>query len=105
MADLSSYRQDIVKASAELAGSGIMTRSLHGNVSLRVPNSDTFLLTGGASLARVTPETIALFDLAGNLIEGTVQPVGAEIIQMHAIVYRTRPEVSGVVHTHSPFAT
>jgi L-fuculose-phosphate aldolase len=51
------------------------------------------------------PENIALFDLDGNLIEGTVMPVGAEIIQMHAIVYRTRPEFTGVVHTHSPFAT
>jgi L-fuculose-phosphate aldolase len=46
-----------------------------------------------------------LFDLQGGLLEGTVMPVGAEIIQMHAIVYRTRPEFSGVVHTHSPFAT
>lgn len=105
MPDLTSYRQDIVKASTDLATSGIMTRSLHGNVSLRVPNTDTFLLTAGASLGRVTAESIAHFDLAGNLLEGTVQPVGAEIIQMHAVVYRTRPEFAGVVHTHSPYAT
>ena len=51
------------------------------------------------------PENIALFRLDGSLIEGTVAPVGAEIIQMHGIVYRRRPEFQSVVHTHSPFAT
>ena len=47
MADLSSYRQDIVKASAELADSGIMTRSLHGNVSLREAGSNGLILARG----------------------------------------------------------
>jgi L-fuculose-phosphate aldolase len=55
--------------------------------------------------ATATPDNIALFDLHGGLIEGNVAPVGGEIIQMHAIVYRTRPEFQSVIHTHSPFAT
>jgi L-fuculose-phosphate aldolase len=105
MADLADYRKDIVEACAELVRSGIMTRSYHGNVSLRVPNTNTFLLTSGGSLADMRPENVALFELDGTLIEGTVAPVGAEIIQMHAVVYRTRPDTGGVVHTHSPFAT
>jgi L-fuculose-phosphate aldolase len=105
MATVADYRKEVVEATKELVNSGIMTRSNHGNVSLRVPDSDTFLLTAGGTLADMKPENIALFDLQGNLLEGTVQPVGAEIIQMHGIVYRTRPEFSGVIHTHSPFAT
>ncbi|MPZ49262.1 MAG: class II aldolase/adducin family protein [Dehalococcoidia bacterium] len=105
MNNLANYRHEIVEAADQIARSGIMTKSLHGNLSQRVPNTDTFLLTAGGSLASMKPENIALFDLGGNLLEGTVMPVGAEIIQMHAVVYRTRPEFTGVVHTHSPFAT
>jgi L-fuculose-phosphate aldolase len=105
MANLANYRQEIVEASDHIVRSGIMTKSLHGNLSQRVPGTDTFLLTAGGSLASMKPESIALFDLEGKLLEGTVMPVGAEIIQMHGIVYRTRPEFTGVVHTHSPFAT
>ena len=105
MANLADYRKEIVEASASIVALGIMTKSNHGNVSLRVPDSDTFLLTAGGSLANMKPENVALFELDGTLVEGTVAPVGAEIIQMHAIVYRTRPEFGGVIHTHSPFAT
>ncbi len=105
MTNLANYRQEIVEAAQVLVRSGIMTKSLHGNISLRIPTTDSFLMTAGGSLANMTPENVALFDLDGTLIEGTVQPVGAEIIQMHAVVYRTRAEFGSVVHTHSPFAT
>jgi L-fuculose-phosphate aldolase len=105
MTDLANYRQEIVEAADHIARSGIMTKSLHGNLSQRVPGGDTFLLTAGGSLGSVQPEDIALFDFKGELLDGTVSPVGAEIIQMHAVVYRTRPEFTSVVHTHSPFAT
>ena len=104
-ANLSNYRKEVIEAAAQIVASGIMTKSLHGNVSMRVPGEDAFLLTAGGSLANMQPENIALFKLDGTLIEGTVAPVGAEIIQMHGIVYRKRADVQSVVHTHSPFAT
>jgi len=105
MVNVANYRKEVVEASQQLVRSGIMTKTLHGNLSLRLPDEDAFLLTAGGSLADMQPENVALFRLDGSLIEGTVMPVGAEIIQMHAIVYRLRPEFRGVVHTHSPFAT
>jgi L-ribulose-5-phosphate 4-epimerase len=104
-ANLSNHRKEVVEAAAQIVATGIMTKSLHGNVSMRVPGEDAFLLTAGGSLANMQPENIALFKLDGTLIEGTVAPVGAEIIQMHGIVYRKRADVQSVVHTHSPFAT
>lgn len=104
-ANMSNYRKEVVEAAGQIVASGIMTKSLHGNVSMRVPGEDAFLLTAGGSLANMQPENIALFRLDGTLIEGTVQPVGAEIIQMHAVVYRKRDDMQSVIHTHSPFAT
>src|SRR5688500_5917621 len=105
MTNLANYRLEIIEAAGELVRAAIMTKSNHGNMSLRVPGEDQFLLTAGGSLASLKPENIALFALDGRLLEGTVLPVGAEIIHMHGIVYQTRPEFTGVVHTHSPFAT
>jgi L-fuculose-phosphate aldolase len=102
---MANYKKEVIEASQQIVQSGIMTKSLHGNVSLKLPDQDAFLLTAGGSLANMQPENIALFRLDGSLIEGTVMPVGAEIIQMHGIVYRQRPEFQSVVHTHSPFAT
>jgi L-ribulose-5-phosphate 4-epimerase len=104
-ANLANYKKEVIEASQEIVQSGIMTKSLHGNVSMKLPDQDAFLLTAGGSLASMQPENIALFKLDGTLIEGTVMPVGAEIIQMHGVVYRERPEFSSVIHTHSPFAT
>jgi len=104
-ANMANYKKEVIEAAKQIVQSGIMTKSLHGNVSLKLPDQDAFLLTAGGSLANMQPENIALFRLDGSLIEGTVMPVGAEIIQMHGIVYRQRPEFQSVVHTHSPFAT
>ena len=103
--DLSSYKQQIVDAAMLLIGSGVMSISQHGNVSARVAGTETFLLTAGGSLSNMRPENIALPNLDGRLLEGAVEPASAEIIDMHGVVYRLRPDVGGVVHTHSPFAT
>ncbi len=104
-ADMANYKKEVIEAAQQIGQSGIMTKSLHGNVSMKLPDQDAFLLTAGGSLASMQPENIALFKLDGTLIEGTVMPVGAEIIQMHGVVYRQRPEFTSVIHTHSPFAT
>ncbi len=104
-ANIANYKKEVIEAAQQIVHSGIMTKSLHGNVSMKLPDQDAFLLTAGGSLASMQPENIALFKLDGTLIEGTVMPVGAEIIQMHGIVYRQRPEFTSVIHTHSPFAT
>lgn len=57
----------------------------------------------GVPYEKLTPEDIVLMDLEGNVVEGTLRPsVDADT---HLIIYRDFPNVGGVVHTHSPFAT
>ena len=77
----------------------------HGNMSLRVPGTDTFLMTGVSSFASMKPEHLVTLDLQGNVVEGEIQATNAEVIQMHAVVYRERADVGSVLHTHSPYAT
>ena len=105
MSTVDDLKQEICAAADQLVKTGIMTKSNHGNISIKLPDRDAFVMTSGGGLANMTPDAIALFDLHGGLIEGNVAPVGGEIIQMHAVVYRTRPEFNSVIHTHSPFAT
>lgn len=98
-------RQAVVDAAAFLIQSGVMSLSHHGNYSVRVPNTGAFLLTGGGSFDNLTPDQLALVDLDGTLISGELNAANAEIVQMHACVYRERPEAGSVVHTHSPWST
>ena len=52
-ANLSNHRKEVIEATQQLVATGIMTKSLHGNISMRVPGQDAFLLTAGGSLAIV----------------------------------------------------
>jgi L-fuculose-phosphate aldolase len=94
-----------MSAAQHLAASGVMSKSLHGNWSVRIADTDQILITSGGTFAGMKPQDIALLDLEGNLIEGEIQPIFAEIIQMHTRVYQVRGDVGSVLHTHSPFAT
>jgi len=63
------------------------------------------LLTASSSFDNLQPENLALLDLDGKLVEGEINPTNTEIVHMHAIVYKERPETGAVVHTHSTYAT
>ena len=105
MSDLRALRNQIVEAAAKLVASGILTRSNHGNMSARVPGTDTFLLTSVSNLSQISEDAIGLFDFENNLLDGSVAPTSAEIVPMHGIIYRLRPSAGSALHTHSPFAT
>ncbi len=74
-----------------------------GNVSARV-GKDRFLMTpSGVSKGDVTPGSIILCDMNGRKISGAGK-ITTEVI-MHLTVYRERPDVGGVIHSHAPYAT
>ncbi|HKY08083.1 MAG TPA: class II aldolase/adducin family protein [Candidatus Binatia bacterium] len=100
-----ALRQAVIDSATFLVRIGAISMSHHGNFSVRVPNSDTILLTATSSFDNLKPENLALLDLDGRLIEGEINPTNAEIVHMHAIVYKERPETGAVVHTHSTYAT
>lgn len=100
-----SLRQAVIDNAGFLVRIGAISMSHHGNFSVRVPGTDTILLTATSSFDNLKPENLALLDLDGKLIEGEINPTNAEIVHMHAIVYKERPETGAVVHTHSTYAT
>ncbi len=75
-----------------------------GNISGRVPGADLFVIKpSGVEYDDLTPENMILCDLDGTVIEGEHSP--SSDTAAHAYIYRTMPEVNGVVHTHSTYAT
>ncbi|MGF0115938.1 L-ribulose-5-phosphate 4-epimerase [Promicromonospora sp. Marseille-Q5078] len=78
-----------------------------GNVSERVvnPDGDDLLVIkpSGVSYDDITPASMVVCDLDGNLVEGDRSP--SSDTAAHAYVYSHMPEVGGVVHTHSTYAT
>jgi len=101
---LRALREEIVRSAAGLVSAGVLSASKHGNWSVRVPGEDRILMTG-SSLSSMDPADIALLDLDGNVVEGSLTSTSAEIIRMHTCVYLERPGVGSVVHTHSPYTT
>jgi L-fuculose-phosphate aldolase len=100
-----TLRQAVIDGANSLVRTGAISMSHHGNFSVRVPGTDTILLTATSSFDKLQPENLALLDLEGRLLEGEINPTNAEIVHMHAIVYKQRPETGAVVHTHSTYAT
>jgi L-ribulose-5-phosphate 4-epimerase len=83
-----------------------------GNVSERVRDTqgaadgtDDLLVIkpSGVSYDDITPDAMVVCDLQGNLVEGDRSP--SSDTAAHAYVYANMPEVGGVVHTHSTYAT
>jgi ribulose-5-phosphate 4-epimerase/fuculose-1-phosphate aldolase/pimeloyl-ACP methyl ester carboxylesterase len=101
----SSERQSILDAADVLVRSGVLSHSNHGNSSVRLPDAESMLITGASSLLGQTPGSLAVLDLDGNLKDGVLQSTSAEIVNMHAIVYKLRPDVGAVIHTHSPMVS
>jgi len=75
-----------------------------GNVSARVPGENLLVIKpSGVSYDELTPGSMILCDLDGKVVEGEHAP--SSDTAAHAYVYRHRPEVGGVVHTHSTYAS
>ena len=107
MMDMSyrTQREQIVQAAQNLVQAGVLSHSGHGNISTRLPETEQMLLTSVSHIAHLTVAQLVIVTFDGEGIEGTLDPTSREIVGMHACVYRERPEVNAVIHTHSPRAT
>ena len=75
-----------------------------GNISARDPESDLVVIKpSGVPYEELTPENHVIVNLEGDVIEGDLKP--SSDTASHLYIYRHRPDVYGVVHTHSPYAT
>jgi L-ribulose-5-phosphate 4-epimerase len=75
-----------------------------GNVSGRVAGEDLFVIKpSGVDYDDLSPDDMVVCDLDGKVVHGDLAP--SSDTAAHAYVYRHMPQVGGVVHTHSTYAT
>ncbi len=100
---LQEERQEVVRYGNRLITSGLTTGS-GGNIS--VLNREKGLLAlspSSMNYCDIAPGDVVVLDLDGKVVEGE-RRVSTER-EMHMEVYRARPDVCGIVHTHSVYAT
>ncbi|MFB9235664.1 L-ribulose-5-phosphate 4-epimerase [Plantactinospora siamensis] len=96
-------RESVARLHAELTRYRLVAWTA-GNVSARVPGRDLMVIKpSGVDYDDLSAATMVVCDLDGNVVEGDLSP--SSDTAAHAYVYRAMPEVGGVVHTHSPYAT
>lgn len=75
-----------------------------GNVSARDPATGYVVIKpSGLRYEALRPEHMVILDLDGKRVEGDLKP--SSDTASHLYIYRHRPDINGVVHTHSPYAT
>lgn len=96
-------RAEVCALHAELVRYGLVVWTA-GNVSARVPGHDLLVIKpSGVAYDELTPDDMIVCDLAGHPVLGDLAP--SSDTAAHAYVYRHLPEVGGVVHTHSTYAS
>ena len=101
--EIERLRRYVAELHAELPRNELVVWTA-GNVSARVPGADLLVIKpSGVRYDEITPEAMVVTDLTGELVEGDYSP--SSDTAAHAYVYQHMPEVGGVVHTHSTYAT
>ncbi len=95
-------REEVARIARQMISSGLATGT-SGNVSARTPEGDVLITPSGLDYGQLEPGNIVLVDLEKNVLEGALEP--SSETPMHTGIYRARPQVDAVVHTHSRFAT
>lgn len=96
--------QEIITVANNIYNKGLVSGKA-GNISARFKgeNGDIIGITPTLmSLGNLDEENIILVDLDGNVL--TKGKPSSEV-NMHLEIYKKRPDVNGIVHTHSPYAT
>ena len=95
-------KQEVCRENKRLPEYGLVVLTW-GNVSARTPDGEHVIIKpSGVDYASMTPEQMVVTDLQGNIVEGDLRP--SSDLATHLEIYRSFPEVGGVVHTHSRFA-
>jgi L-ribulose-5-phosphate 4-epimerase len=100
---LDALREELWQLHLELPRNGLV-RWTGGNISARDPVTGYVVIKpSGVRYEALRPEHMVVLDLDGHLIDGALKP--SSDTASHLYIYRHRPDIGGVVHTHSPYAT
>jgi L-fuculose-phosphate aldolase len=97
-----STRSDLVACGRKLLQLGLLSQT-SGNLSVKLPNDEIYITPSSLEYDLITNDDIVVVSPGGDVRQGSRVP--SSETPLHCLVYETRPEVSAIVHTHSPYAT
>lgn len=101
--DFNTLKQNVFQANLDLVKHGLVIFTW-GNVSaIDRENGIVIIKPSGVSYDTMKPEDMVLIDLDGKVMEGTLKP--SSDTATHLVLYKAFPEIGGIVHTHSTYAT
>lgn len=100
---LEALKEELVQLHLELPRHALVTWTA-GNVSARDPETGLVVIkASGIRYEVLGPEHMIVLDPEGRIVEGAFKP--SSDTHSHLYIYRHRPDVGGIVHTHSRYAT
>ncbi len=100
---LEELKQAVWQLHMELPKNNLVTWT-GGNISGRDPDTGLVVIKpSGIRYEDLQPEHLVVVDLEGDVVEGALKP--SSDTASHLYIYRQRPDIGGIVHTHSRYAT
>ncbi len=100
---LPALREEVCRLHAELPKNNLVAWT-SGNLSARDPETNLVVIKpSGVTFPNLTPENMVVVNIDGKIVEGDYK--ASSDTASHCYIYRHRPDVFGVVHTHSRYAT
>jgi L-ribulose-5-phosphate 4-epimerase len=102
---LKSLREQVLRANQEIARRGLAPHTFGNASGIDRSGSEPLVVIkpSGVDYAGLKPEDLVVTDLAGKIVEGGLRP--SSDLDTHTLLYREFPQIGGIVHTHSEFAT
>ena len=107
---LAALREEVLHANREIARRGLAPHTFGNASGISRSGFDgaglqplVVIKPSGVDYAGMTPGDLVITDLDGKIVEGSLRP--SSDLDTHTLLYREFPQIGGVVHTHSEFAT
>ncbi len=100
---LQQLREEVLEANLELVRRGLVLYTFGNASGIDRDQGLVVIKPSGVPYERLKPEDMVVTDLSGKRVEGELRP--SSDLPTHLVLYRKFPQVGGVAHTHSEYAT
>ena len=102
---LASLREQVLDANKEIARRGLAPHTFGNASGIDRSGAEPLVVIkpSGVGYAALTAADLVVTDLDGKIVEGSLRP--SSDLDTHTLLYRAFPQIGGIVHTHSEFAT
>lgn len=102
---LAALREDVLHANREIARRGLAPHTFGNASGIDRSGAEPLVVIkpSGVDYSKLTPADLVVTDLGGRIVDGNLRP--SSDLDTHTVLYREFPQIGGIVHTHSEFAT